>query len=271
MADKFMISGLKQWHSTINREGVMKPVEHFRKLFAICPANSQALREAAFRIRYQVYCHETGFQPPHEGSPATETDEYDAQSRHCLLIHKPTNRPIGCARLIMPDSLRPELPLPFEKHWSHAIDKTVFDPDEFLPGHVVEFSRIAVIEEFRRRESTKRNTPMPPRATTAQDRRHSNFPVIPVSLCLASLSMLIAAGAEYGFVLMEPELEKLLRRVGILFEPVGNPIDYHGWRSPYLIHSDEALRYFKRGVGDLFFDINKSLQESHQQSLLRVV
>lgn len=64
---------------------------------------------------------------------------------------------------------------------------------------------------------------------------------------------------------------RLLRRVGIIFEPVGEPVDYRGWRSPSIIHRDNVLRYLKRGVKDLFFEINNSLQETNQQSLLRMV
>lgn len=130
----------------------MTPAEHFRERLSICLANSQALKESAFGIRYQVYCKEFGFEKVRKGEPETETDEYDSQSKHCLLIHKQSNCPIGCARLVMPNSLRPELPLPFEKYCSHSIDKNIFDPDEFLPGQIVEFSRIAVIEEFRRKK-----------------------------------------------------------------------------------------------------------------------
>jgi len=249
----------------------MTPVDYFRELLNIYPANNKILKESAFIIRYQVYCKEFGFEKIHEGEPARETDEYDAQSKHCLLIHKPTNRPIGCARLVMPNPLRPEQPLPFERYCSHAIDKNIFDPDEFLPGQIVEFSRIAVIEEFRRRAFSNQNRPMQQRVTTPQDRRYSNFPVIPVSLFLASLSMLISSEADYGLAMMEPKLVRLLRRFGIIFESVGEPIDYHGWRSPCIIHRDNVLRYFKRGVGDLFFEINNSLQETNKQSFLRVV
>lgn len=249
----------------------MTPVEHFRELFHICPANNNNLREKAFRIRHQVYCKEFGFERIRKGEPERETDEYDAQSKHCLLIHKPTNKPIGCARLVVSNPLRPELPLPFERYCSHSIDKSLFDPDEFLPGQIVEFSRIAVIEEFRRKNLSQRNNSVSQSVINPQDRRYSNFPVIPVSLFMASLSMLISSEADYGFAMMEPKLMRLLRRFGIIFESVGDHVNYHGWRSPCIIYRDNVLRYFKRGVGDLFFEVNKSLQEPNHQSLLGVV
>jgi len=249
----------------------MTHVEQFRELLNIYPANNKKLRESAFRIRYQVYCKEIGFNGADTEGIERETDEYDKQSRHCLLIHKPTNRPIGCARLIMADPLRPELPLPFEKYWLNTIDKNLFDPDEFLPGQVVEFSRIAVIEEFRRKNVIQHVHPAGNRMQPLKIHSNSNSPVIPLSLFLASLSMLISSDAEYGFAMMEPKLARLLRRFGIIFEQVGEGINHFGWRSPFIIHRDNVLRYFKRGVGDLFFEINKSLETTEEQRLLQVV
>lgn len=244
----------------------MTPVEHFLKFFSIIPAITTDQREQSYFVRYQVYCREFGFEKFKQGDPERETDEYDAQSQHCLLIHKPSQRTIGCARLILADTQYPETPLPFERYCGSAIDKNFFDPDEFLPGQIAEFSRIAVIEEFRRREKNAHNTTQV-FAKPRNDRRVSNFPVIPVCLFLASLSMLMNSEAEWGFAMMEPKLERLLRRYGVIFEPVGEPFNYHGWRSPYIIHRSEIGRHFKHGVGELYFEVNRGLTASSKSNL----
>ena len=242
---------------------IMKPVLHFQNYFAIEPVVTKAQREKSFFIRHQVYCRELGFEPYREGEPPRETDEYDDRSRHCLLIHKPSKRAIGSVRLILADDNKPESPLPFERHCSAALDKSFFDPDQFLPGQVAEFSRIAVLEEFRRREKHEANTNnMAP--AIHDERRASAFPVIPISLFLASLSMLENSEAEIGFAMMEPKLERLLRRYGIVFESAGDPVDYHGWRAPYIIHRDNIGRHFKHGVGEIYFEVNRILCKTEE-------
>ena len=55
----------------------------FRKYFEILPALDEASRDDVFRIRHEVYCQELAFEPVRPD--ARETDEYDAQSLHCLL------------------------------------------------------------------------------------------------------------------------------------------------------------------------------------------
>ena len=236
----------------------MTPVQHFEKYFAIVPVTSHTQMEQAYHIRYQVYCKEFGYEKHRKGEPELETDEYDTQSIHCLLIHKPSKRAIGCARLILSDQQRPEIPLPFERYCAHAFEKGYFDPDEFLPGQIAEFSRVAVVEEFRRREKNAEAANQV-QQNIKDERRASDFPVIPICLFLASLSMLMNSEADYGIAMMEPKLERLLARYGIIFESVGEPINYHGWRSPYIIHRSEVGRHFKHGVGELFFSVNQAL------------
>ncbi len=170
------------------------------------------------------------------------------------------NQPIGCARLIAHDPLRPERPLPYERHCSSAINKALFDPDEFLPGQIVEFSRIAVLEEFRRKVPKPNAGAISPQISQRQGAGANRFPVIPVSLFLALMSMMVLADADYGFAMMEPKLQRLLRRFGLIFEPVGEPIDYHGWRSPYVIQQHNALRGLNPSLDNLYSQINQSMQ-----------
>jgi len=234
-----------------------KPTEHFRKTFSIHPAASDTDRESIFHIRYQVYCQEFEYEKLPEHMGEREMDEYDAQSSHCLLEHKASNRPIGCARLVLVDPQHLERPLPFWKYCPQAIDTSKFNPAVFKPGQLAEFSRIAIIEEFRRREKIASRSSKP---SVSHNRRYSDFPVIPVCLFLASLSMLLNSEAEYGVAMMEPKLVRLLRKYGILFESIGNAVEYHGLRAPYIIHRDNVLKHFTQGVDDLFFEIHSGLQ-----------
>jgi N-acyl amino acid synthase of PEP-CTERM/exosortase system len=65
--------------------------------FSVIIADEPELVEAACRLRYQVYCLERGFEP---GSNGIETDEFDRNARHVLLVHRQTGETIGTARVI---------------------------------------------------------------------------------------------------------------------------------------------------------------------------
>ncbi|TQV69893.1 PEP-CTERM/exosortase system-associated acyltransferase [Exilibacterium tricleocarpae] len=239
----------------------MNPAQHFQRYFDVCKADSRDSQEQAFRIRYQVYCREFGYEAEENCPDGRERDEYDNHSRHSLLIHKGSQHPVGCVRLVEANPLAPELPLPFERHCAAALDRHRFDPDEFLPGQVAEFSRLAVVAGLRRRHSDQGREINLPQQTLEQRQRRGRFPVIPVSLLLAALSMLMASDADYGVAMLDPQLAQQLRQFGIHFERVGKTIDYQGPRAPYLIHRDNALRYLRDGVGELFFEINRSLYQ----------
>ncbi len=55
--------------------------------------------QKVYQIRYRVYCEEFQYEPPIL-SRCQETDEFDATSSHCLVMHKATGMPAGCARLV---------------------------------------------------------------------------------------------------------------------------------------------------------------------------
>src|SRR5262245_36195749 len=87
----------------------------FHRYFDIVPADTDRLRDEAFRIRYEVYCEELKFEPKHHYPDKLECDHYDDQSLHCLLRYKPTGEYAGCVRVVFPNPHKPDEPLPFER------------------------------------------------------------------------------------------------------------------------------------------------------------
>jgi hypothetical protein len=80
---------------------------HFTKYFEILRADTPALLEELFRLRYQVYCQEgclPGFDPA-DYPDGLEHDIYDYEHRsvHCLLRHRPTGSNAGTVRLVLAD------------------------------------------------------------------------------------------------------------------------------------------------------------------------
>ena len=71
------------------------------------PARTPALKEEVYKLRFQVYCNETGFEDPAACPDGLEKDEFDEQSIHYLIRHRTTDRYAATTRLILPDAQFP--------------------------------------------------------------------------------------------------------------------------------------------------------------------
>ena len=60
----------------------------FEEYFQIVLADTPALRDTVFRLRYQIYCMETGFERPEDFPDGLEKDAFDGRAVHSLLQHK---------------------------------------------------------------------------------------------------------------------------------------------------------------------------------------
>lgn len=234
----------------------------FHEYFLPLLANTPEQREQAFRIRYEVYCREFGFERPEEHPDELETDAYDDQSVHCLLVHQPSQRAAGCVRLVLPDPADPQAPLPFEKHCLDSLDPAIAGPLLAKRNAIGEISRLAVISEFRRRRNETASPEGDPEAAgySLVEQRHFPFIAVGLYLCAASTGML--TGLEGVFAMMEPRLARHLGRYGIRFTQVGQVIDYHGPRAPFYITRDDLLHGLKPEIGALLDAITSDLAPS---------
>lgn len=207
---------------------------NFSQYFQIRFANTKQLRQEAFKIRYGVYADELGWEPENERK--METDECDNYAFHCLLEHKRTGVYAGCVRLVVPPVNNPGLPLPFESHCLESARKDVIDSTQLPRGSFGEISRLAVLATFRRREKEK-NTPfvlkdVNPETVYSEDERR-NFPNIAMGLYLAAVCLSDICNHGGMFVMMEPRLNRRLKRFGLPFEQCGDEMDYHGIRAMF--------------------------------------
>ena len=228
--------------------------KNFNQYFRIIFADTKKLRQAAFKIRYSVYCTEMGWEP--KNNLEMETDDYDDYSFHCLLEHRQTKTFAGSIRLVIPPVNQPNLELAFEKNCLHSARPEIIDSTTLKRGSFGEISRLAVLDTFRRRQK-EQNTPfiintVNPETVFTEDERR-NFPNIAIGLYLAGLSLAIMCNHVGGFVMMEPRLNKRLIRFGLPFKQVGDKINYHGMR---------ALFFLARG--DVFSQLNPELKELYQ-------
>lgn len=234
--------------------------ENFNQFFRIKFADTKLLREEAFKIRYGVYCDELGWEP--ENALQMETDDCDDYAYHCLLEHKRTGVYAGCVRLVIPPVQLPDLALPFEKNCLHSARKEILDSTKLTRGSFGEISRLAVLTSFRRRKREKK-APFIINAvnsgTIYTEEEHRHFPNIAMGLYIAAVALADICNHVGSFVMMEPKLNRRLKRFGLPFEQIGDEIDYHGMRAMFFLSRNNFCSQLTPELKELYQQIYNDL------------
>ncbi|MDJ0632247.1 MAG: PEP-CTERM/exosortase system-associated acyltransferase [Xenococcaceae cyanobacterium MO_188.B29] len=234
--------------------------EHFFSYFDLYIADTPKLKEEVYKIRYQVYCDELNYEPKENFPEGMETDIYDSRSIHCLLKHKPSGLYAGCVRLVLADLEKPKALFPLEKVCQHSVD---FSRKSRL--HYSEVSRLAVISQFRKRKGEQNSATgliLPEQDLNPSIQEKRKFPVIALSLYLACTSILITLNLDDTFTMMEARLSRHMRIFGIPSQLVGDFIEYHGRRGPFLMSPTSVLDNINEDIRDLFENIHSQLKPS---------
>lgn len=190
-------------------------------------AETDEQRTAAFRLRYEVYCVEHPYEDPAQNPHEMEIDAYDSVALHALLYHRPSGGLVGTTRLI---PLRPgdeKFALPIRDVCHHEL--LLRDNPSMPWAHTAEISRFAISKNFRRRANEE--TSVGSFTADANDPRRV-IPNTSLGLITAITAMAAKAGLTHLCAVMEPTLLRMLRRIGIYFNPLGPEVDYHGRRQP---------------------------------------
>lgn len=213
-------------------------VEDFQKYFTLELATTQAQLESVYRIRYRVYCEEFRYERADAFPNRMESDEFDANSRHCLVSHKSSGMPAGCARLVLASE---QQLMPIEKFCLSAVDADKIRAFDDKRHVVCEFSRLGVDGAFRRRQGEGESRFGEISALDCSKREQRTFSLIAVATILSALALSEIIGRRHCFAMMEPFLPRLLRRSGMIVQPAGTEIEYHGARSPYYFETGEIV------------------------------
>jgi len=233
--------------------------DHFLKYFSVVPADTAELLQEVYRLRYNVYCVEFHYEPMENFPDGMERDEYDPYAKHVLVKHKASGLTAGCTRLVLPNPAKNNMQLPLEKHCDKSLDHDYLNKLN-LPRHTIcEASRLCVNRHFRRRsgESLTRLGDIDSLDCSLQEER--TFPLISVSISLATTALTELTNHYNMFAMMEPYLPRLLRRIGYDFIQVGTEIDYHGKRAAYLIEKNSVLQNLKPELHGLYSTIRDGL------------
>jgi len=213
-------------------------VEDFQRYFNLELATTPAQLESVYRIRYRVYCEEFRYESADAFPDQMESDEFDAVSRHCLVLHKASGMPAGCARLVLAND---QQLMPMEKFCRDAIDADRIRAFDDKRETICEFSRLGVDGAFRRRMGERESRFGEISALDCSKREQRTFSLIAVATILSALAMSEIIGRRHCFAMMEPFLPRLLRRSGLIVHPAGREVEYHGARSPYYFETREIV------------------------------
>jgi len=172
--------------------------------FSVEVANTSQVAEEAYRLRYQVYCRERGYESSDTG---LEIDEFDAQSRHIVIRHRLTGRVVATVRLVLFGSGVGKYSLPIQQFCTPGmLDGLPLDA-------AAEISRFAVAKELRGIAGASA-TP------------------IHIGLMRGIIRVSQELGLTHWCAIMERSLLRLLRATAIHFHPIGPPVAHHGLRQP---------------------------------------
>lgn len=211
----------------------------FLSHFDIHQAVSPELLDDAYRLRYSVLCREFALPlPSHNGR---ERDQFDRQARHCVLVHRRTNRCAGYIRLLVPYARESGMDLPFIDHLNRDDGAGLLHPSQLAPGSFCEISRCVVAAPFRQRigerlspqgqlstrtqlSSTRKSAESDPKQpNTGQDEEQRLLPSVALGLHMAALSFFLRENR--GLIFMVGGLPTILRlaQMGVYFTRVSDP------------------------------------------------
>jgi N-acyl amino acid synthase of PEP-CTERM/exosortase system len=248
--------------------GKMDLVAPYRNYFRMIRADTAELKEEVYRIRYDVYCKELGWEDAFAFPDGKEFDDYDKNSRHCLLQYRKDDSYIGCVRLVLADPNPDSPPVPLVGHCSGILDEEKLDIGSLDRSSYGEISRLAIIKEFRRRPG-EADTPSGfshgSIEKTSEDRR--TFPHIALGLYLGAASIGIGEGLSGVFAMMEPRLARVLRILGIHFQQVGGTVEHRGTRAPFYITREGLDKHLRPELQALLEAIEDDLEVADSLSI----
>ncbi len=143
----------------------------------------------------------------------------DRQSFIYLLQHNETKRYVGSVRIFFANDRTPSQKIPMEKDLHiKGIEKLTH------PLPICEISRFALVHD---------------------QIEHKEFSQLQLrtylSLALMSATRINVLLHRYSkmFAIMEPSLHRILKRHSVYVEPIGDAIDFHGIRFPYVIRKED--------------------------------
>jgi len=233
--------------------------------FKFLEASSEDLKKQIYRLRYEVYALEFGFENPFDFPDKLEQEDYDDHSVHFAALNE-HDEVIGTVRMIL-DS---DLGFPVE----HASKITDFK-DKPDPKHITEVSRLAVSKTMRRRpedgmHGVESYIPQSQGGVSDKPGKENKFiekrekPIIILGLYKTVYLKCKELGITHMYMITEDKLFHALYKFGFIFSQVGEPVEYHGKRTPYATSWDTIERHMHKHHSDLLDFLLFDLDPQHR-------
>lgn len=213
-------------------------------------ADNEELKKEIYKLRYDVYVTEFGFEKPEDHLDGYEMDMFDENSIHFAAIDRQTGQVVGSMRLVL-DS---QHGFPIED-----VDGVSFD-DKESRKHTVEISRFAVRKEYRRqREDIFFRDDSGSKAKEGLG--NSGRPVVIYGLFRLLYQTSKKMGLTNWTMISEKKLHRALSLMGFRFNAIGPEVEYHGKRTPYLASLDDMEQFWVDKMPDFILFQAEGLEE----------
>jgi len=215
--------------------------ERLKRYFVLSLADTPQRRRETYRLRYEIYCQEFGYEREADCPGGLERDEYDEQAIHCAIHHRDSGVLAGCIRLIMASEDPVIGQLPLERHCAESLYETPQHPGCIPREQICEVSRLGIRYQFRRRRGEDEHPFGSAAGLRLPREQERTFPLLASALFAAEAYLVYEAGKQYAYAMMETRLAELLARQGLVFTPIGRVMRYHGKRAAYYIERGELM------------------------------
>lgn len=202
-------------------------LRHFDAVFSETPVSSPKDIEEAFRLRYQVYCLDRGFEDATACPDGQERDQYDDAALHCLLRDRIGRHPLGTARVVTTIGSASGI---------DSLPLAEYAPEESmeilraLPGaSTAEVSRVAITRSAR---DILRQAAEARPGTTGETPQcfEKLLPYMTLGLFRSIIRVSVRQGLTHWCLAAEPSLLRRLRSLGLHFQPAGPLVEHRGLR-----------------------------------------
>ncbi|MBI2379141.1 MAG: PEP-CTERM/exosortase system-associated acyltransferase [Gammaproteobacteria bacterium] len=201
---------------------------------------------AHFRLRYQVYCLDKGYENPADFPDGMECDEHDAHAVHFVAYDRSSGQAMGAVRLILPE------------HPSFPCEQVGGFDAAALSGiareRCLELSRLCL-------PKTRKSGP---RLVTEQGESSAASMLqsceIAMTLYQAAYEFSLSQGITHWLGFTSPAMRRLLSSQKVRLEAIGAPLEHRGERQLYLI----PCRFLAPQLGRFQRPAYRSAQQARQ-------
>lgn len=217
----------------------------YYKTFRIIRADSNALREIAFRLRYEVFCLENNIDCGQDSTEKQdlERDAYDDNAIHYILYRKSDDLAVGTIRIVLPRKDKPLYSFPMQFMCNHPLLHMEDKVSRFC-----EISRMCMSKNFRKRPGDGATLP----AYFDQDfnvRTEKNtvvyarrvIPFAPLGMLCAAFEGALDNGLTDCICTLDLEQLHALQKIGLSYRSLGPRLEMGGVQQPVIFNIKHAF------------------------------